>query len=104
MSRTAHEVVELYNLVVWNERDIALAEELLGDSVTRHEAGEAVVLTHGEAVKRVHEHLEMFSAIRFDLTLKDGMETTVSSIEIFRMVDGRITEVWNCGYKQGVWA
>ncbi len=26
--RTAREVVELYNLVVWNERDFALAEEL----------------------------------------------------------------------------
>jgi hypothetical protein len=24
-------------------------------------------------------------------------------MEIFRVVDGRITEVWNCGYKQGVW-
>jgi predicted SnoaL-like aldol condensation-catalyzing enzyme len=124
MSRTAREVVELYNLVVWNDRDIALAEELLGDSVIRHEVGEAVVLTHDEAVKRVVDHLEMFDAIRFDLnlvvagddgehvaivyqspmTLKDGMQTTVGSMEIFRVVDGRITEVWNCGYKQGVWA
>ena len=60
MSRTAREVVELYNLVVWNDRDIALAEELLGDSVIRHEVGEAVVLTHDEAVKRVVDHLEMF--------------------------------------------
>lgn len=124
MSRTAREVVELYNLVVWNDRDIALAEELLGDSVIRHEVGEAVVLTHDEAVKRVVDHLEMFDEIRFDLdlvvagddgehvaivyqspmTLKDGMQTTVGSMEIFRVVDGRITEVWNCGYKQGVWA
>jgi len=124
MSRTAREVVELYNLVVWNDRDIALAEELLGDSVIRHEVGEAVVLTHEEAVKRVVDHLEMFESIRFDLNvvvagddgehvaivyqspmvLKDGMETTVGSMEIFRVVDGRITEVWNCGYKQGVWA
>jgi len=24
-------------------------------------------------------------------------------MEIFRVVEGRITEVWNCGYKQGVW-
>jgi predicted SnoaL-like aldol condensation-catalyzing enzyme len=124
MSRTSREVVELYNLVVWNERDVALAEELLGDSVIRHEVGDAVVLTHDEAVKRVVDHLEMFSSIRFDLnlvvagddgehvaivyqspmTLKDGMETTVGSMEIFRVVDGRITEVWNCGYKQGVWA
>lgn len=124
MSRTAREVVELYNLVVWNDRDIALAEELLGDSVIRHEVGEAVVLTHEEAVKRVVDHLEMFDEIRFDLnlvvagddgehvaivyqspmTLKDGTTTTVGSMEIFRVVDGRITEVWNCGYKQGVWA
>jgi len=124
MSRTAREVVEAYNLVVWNTRDIALAEELLGDSVIRHEVGEAVTLTHDEAVKRVVDHLEMFDEIRFDLnlvvagddgehvaivyqspmTLKDGNRVDVGSMEIFRVVDGRITEVWNCGYKQGVWA
>ncbi|WP_431233715.1 nuclear transport factor 2 family protein [Mycolicibacterium psychrotolerans] len=124
MSRTAREVVELYNLVVWNERDVALAEELLGDSVIRHEVGEALVLTHAEAVQRVVDHLEMFDEIRFDLnlvvagddgehvaivyqspmTLKDGTRVDVGSMEIFRVVDGRITEVWNCGYKQGVWA
>lgn len=124
MSRTAREVVEQYNLVVWNTRDIALAEELLGDSVIRHDVGEAVVLTHDEAVKRVVDHLEMFDEIRFDLnlvvagddgehvaivyqspmTLKDGTRVDVGSMEIFRVVDGRITEVWNCGYKQGVWA
>lgn len=124
MSRTAREVVELYNLVVWNTRDIELADELLGDSVIRHEVGGAVVLTHDEAVQRVVDHLEMFEEIRFDLnlvvagddgehvaivyqspmTLKDGTTTTVGSMEIFRVVGGRITEVWNCGYKQGVWA
>ncbi|BBY64762.1 nuclear transport factor 2 family protein [Mycolicibacterium helvum] len=124
MSCTAREVVELYNLVVWNDRDVVLAEELLGDNVIRHEVGESVVLTHDEAVQRVVDHLEMFDEIRFDLslvvagddgehvaivyqspmTLKDGMETTIGSMEIFRVVDGRITEVWNCGYKRGVWA
>ncbi len=124
MSRTAREVVELYNLVVWNDRDIALAEELLGDSVIRHEVGDAVVLSHAEAVQRVVDHLEMFDEIRFDLnlvvagddgehvaivyqspmTLKGGTRVDVGSMEIFRVVDGRITEVWNCGYKQGVWA
>ncbi len=124
MTRAAREVVELYNLVVWNERDLGLAEELLGDTVTRHEVGEAVVLTHAEAVQRVVDHLAMFDDIRFDLnlvvagddgehvavvyqspmTLKDGTEVSIGSMEIFRVVDGRITEVWNCGYKQGVWA
>lgn len=124
MTRTAREVVEQYNLVVWNQRDFALAEELLGDSVTRHDVGEVTVLTHDEAVARVVDHWAMFETIRFDLNvvvagddgeyvaivyqspmrLKDGTETTVGSMEIFRVVDGRITEVWNCGYKQGVWA
>jgi predicted SnoaL-like aldol condensation-catalyzing enzyme len=81
------------------------------------------VLTHEEAVHRIVHHLEMFSTIRFDLNLvvagddgvhvaivyqspmttKDGTELTISSMEIFRVIDGRITEVWNCGYKQGVW-
>ena len=124
MTRSAREVVEQYNLVVWNERDFALADELLGDSVIRHGVGEATTLTHEEAVARVVDHWAMFETIRFELnlvvagddgehvaivyqspmTLKDGGDVIVGSMEIFRVVDGRITEVWNCGYKQGVWA
>ena len=34
---------------------------------------------------------------------KDGTETNIASMEVFRVVDGKITEVWNCGYQQGVW-
>ena len=123
MTRTAREVVELYNLVVWNERRFDLAEELMGDSVIRHDVGESTTLTHEQAVARIVDHWDMFETIRFDLNLvvagddeehvtivyqspmklKDGTETTVGSMEIFRVVDGRIVEVWNCGYKQGVW-
>jgi predicted SnoaL-like aldol condensation-catalyzing enzyme len=122
-TRTAREVVELYNLVVWNERDFALAEELIGDTVIRHEVGEATQLTHQEAVDRIIDHWAMFKTIRFDLnlvvagddgehvaivyqspmTLNDGTKVDVGSMEIFRVVAGKITEVWNCGYKQGVW-
>lgn len=121
--RSAREVVELYNLVVWNQRDFALAEELMGDNVIRHEVGEALVLTHDEAVKRIVDHWEMFNELRFDLNLvvagddgehvaivyqspmkmKDGTVVDVGSMEIFRVVDGRIVEVRNCGYKLGVW-
>lgn len=124
MSRSAREVVELYNLLVWNEKNFELAEELMGESVIRHDVGEATTLTHEQAVARIVDHWEMFETIRFDLNLvvagddgehvaivyqspmklKDGTETTVGSMEIFRVVDGRIIEVWNCGYKQGVWA
>ena len=124
MTRTAREVVELYNLVVWNTRDFDLAQELLGDNVIRHEVGESHVLSHEQAVRRVVDTWEMFDDIRFDLnlvvagddgehvavvyqspmTLKDGTDLTIGSMEIFRVVGGRITEVWNCGYKQGAWA
>ena len=123
MSRTAREVVESYNLVVWNKRDFALADELIGDSVIRHDVGEAHTLTHDEAVQRIVDTWEMFNELTFDLNLvvagddgefvaivygspmtaKDGTKTTISSMEIFRVVDGRIIEVWNSGYKQGVW-
>ncbi|PXW94506.1 nuclear transport factor 2 family protein [Mycolicibacterium moriokaense] len=123
MTRTPREVVELYNLVVWNQRDFALAEELMGDTVIRHEVGKAVTLTRRQAVQRIVEHWEMFDKLRFDLnvvvagddgehvaivyqstmTAKDGSRIDVGSMEIFRVVDGRITEVWNCGHKQGVW-
>lgn len=125
MTRSAREVVELYNLVVWNQRDFALAEELLGDTVIRHEVGEeAHVLTHEQAVGRIVDMWEITENIRFDLNLvvagddgehvaivyespikmKDGTQTTIGSMEVFRVVDGRIVEVWNCGYKQGIWA
>ena len=123
MTRSAREVVELYNLVVWNKRDFELAEELMGDTVIRHDVGEAHTLTHEEAVSRIVDTWGMFDELRFDLKLvvagddgeyvtivyespmklKDGTDTTISSMEVFRVVDGRITEVWNCGYKQGVW-
>lgn len=124
MTRSAREVVELYNLVVWNQRDFALAEELLGETVIRHEVGDAKTLTHAEAVQRIIDMWAVSEDIRFDLnlvvagddgehvaivyespiSLKDGTQTTVGSMEIFRVIDGRITEVWNCGYQQGVWA
>ncbi len=123
MSRSAREVVELYNLVVWNERNFALAEELMGDTVIRHEVGQAQILSHEQAVQRIVDHWDMFETVRFDLNLvvagedgehvaivyqspmelKDGTKTDVGSMEIFRVIDGRITEVWNCGYKQGIW-
>ncbi len=123
MPRSAREVVELYNSVVWNERDVELAAERLGESVIRHGVGESRTLTHAEAVQRVVDYLAMFQAIRFDLpvvvadpddehvaivydttvTTADGGEVLVGSMEIFRVVDGRITEVWNCGREEGRW-
>lgn len=120
-TRTAREVVELYNLVVWNERDLELAGELLGENVIRHDVGQTHTLTRAQAVQRVADMWESVDSLRFELNLviddgrhvailydtaittKDGTKTDIASIEVFHVVDGRITEVWNCGYRQGVW-
>jgi predicted SnoaL-like aldol condensation-catalyzing enzyme len=126
-TRTAREVVELYNLVVWNEHNLGLAEELFADNVIRHEVGEAHTLTRAQAVQRVADVWQAMDSLRFDLNIviasddgehvaivydstmktSDGTETNteikIASIEVFRVVAGKITEVWNCGYKQGVW-
>jgi predicted SnoaL-like aldol condensation-catalyzing enzyme len=122
--RTPREVVELYNLVVWNERDLALAEELFADTVIRHEVGDAHTLTRAEAVKRIEDLWNVFASLHFELNIvvsgddgehvaivydstmtnQDGSELPIASIEVFHVVDGQITEVWNCGYGQGVWA
>lgn len=37
------------------------------------------------------------------MTNADGSRIPVAGIEVFRVVDGKITEAWNCGYGQGVW-
>ncbi len=122
--RSAREVVEAYNLIAWNNRDLGLAGELFADTVIRHDVVEARTLTRTEAVQRIADTWELFTALQFDLnlvvagdddehvaivyqatmTLKDGTATQVGSIEIFRVVGGRIVEVYNCGHKQGVWA
>jgi predicted SnoaL-like aldol condensation-catalyzing enzyme len=122
-SRSAREVVELYNLVVWNKRDFELAEELFADKVIRHEVGVAHTQTREQAVARVKDTWNSLGALHFDLnivvagddgehvtivydstiTTKDGDEVPIASIEVFRVLDGRIVEVWNCGYAQGVW-
>jgi ketosteroid isomerase-like protein len=123
MTRTAREVVEQYNFVVWNERNFDLADELFADTVIRHEVEQVTTLTRDQAVQRVKDSWAMFDKLRFDLnvvvagddgehvaivyqmtgTMPDGTDMPIASIEVFHVIDGKITEVYNCGYKQGFW-
>lgn len=122
--RSAREAVESYNLRAWNERDLELAAELLGERVIRHGVGSVQTLTNEQAVQRITDTWNLCSALRFRIpllsvgddgehvtiayeaamTLTDGTEVTIGSIEIFRVLDGRIVEVYNCGHEQGAWA
>lgn len=122
--RTAREVVELYNLELWNKARFELADEIIAETMVRHEVGQSHTLTRAQARQRVEDTWAMFDSLHFTLnaviadedgrhvaivydstmTNKDGSEFQIASIEVFRVVDGRITDVWNCGYGQGVWA
>ncbi len=121
--RTAREVVELYNLELWNNARFDLADEIIAETMVRHEVGDSRTLTRAEARKRVEDTWASFESLHFalnaviadddkehvaivyDSTLvnKDGAEFKIASIEVFKVVDGQITDVWNCGYGQGVW-
>lgn len=123
LHRSARDVVEAYNLIAWNHCDLDLAHELLGENVIRHGVGVTTVLNHDEAVARIADHHEMFDSIRFDLRAviagadeehvtilydaeivsKDNT-VTIGSMEVVRVIDGRITEVWNSGHQEGAWA
>jgi predicted SnoaL-like aldol condensation-catalyzing enzyme len=121
--RTAREVVQAYNLELWNEKKFELADELIADTMIRHDVGESHTLTRAEALKRVTDTWAEMDSLRFDLNIvidggdgehvamvwdstmtKDDSEVKVASIEVFRVVNGQIVEVWNCGYKLGAWA
>ncbi|MBV9513131.1 MAG: nuclear transport factor 2 family protein [Mycobacteriaceae bacterium] len=120
--RTAREVAELYTLAVWNERNFDLADALIADTTIRHEVGEAHVLTRAEARKQVEDSCAAFDHLRYDLRLviadddgehvavvydgrmsSGGNELQVAGMEVYRVVDGRITEMWNGGVRQGLW-
>ena len=121
-ARTAREVVELYNLSVWNERDFDLAVELVADTMIRHEVGSGHAVTRQQVRKGIEEILAMFDKLHWDLHLviagddgqhvavvynatmtKGGDEAQVGGMDVYRVVDGEITEMWNGGDKQGLW-
>jgi predicted SnoaL-like aldol condensation-catalyzing enzyme len=107
----------------WNERNFDLAEELFGDVVIRHDVEEVTTLTHEQASQRIKDTWAMFDELHFDLpvvvagddgehvaivyqmtgTTSGGDEVPIASTEVFHVVDGKIVEVWNCGYKAGYW-
>ena len=106
----------MYNLELWNNRRFELADELIADTMIRHEVGEAHTLTREQALKRVTDTWAEFDHIRFDLNIviadddgehvtivydsvlsKGDNEVRVGSIEVFRVVDGsdrRSVELW----------
>ncbi|WP_099025441.1 nuclear transport factor 2 family protein [Mycolicibacterium palauense] len=120
MSDTLH-VVEQYNYEIWNRQRYELAPEIIGAEVIRNGAGTRDVLTHEMAVERIKQAWSSVQHVTFelihtvvegelctivyqaDLRKLDGTPDSIASIEVFRVVDGRIVEVWNNAHEHGRW-
>ena len=116
MSRSASEVVNAYDLVLWCHMRPELITEICADPLVRRCIGKRVELSHEEQMERVEafrgrglffERVLQFSEggfVTWVWNCSNAQDSEIfSGIEIFRVVDGRITEVWNSPYGDELW-
>lgn len=116
--RTALEVVTLYNLEVWNKGRFDLIPELCADRIVRHDANTVTMLELDEQIARIkHNYEELRPTFEPVILAGDHEYITLvwnvtgrdpnwkwCGIEIFRVQDGKIVEVWNSPYVDGRWS
>lgn len=116
---TPLEVVKMYNEICWNQNRPDLAGDILADKITRNYPGKTEILTREESVVRIREAIDRKPGLTFTfhdfidggdkVTLiwevvsteakeEDGSDFTCAGIEVFRVEDGKICEVWNGEY------
>jgi len=117
MTRSALEVVTLYNLEVWNKGRIELVPELCAERMTRYDANSVTTLDIDEQIARIrHNYDELRPTFEPVVLAGDDEYVTLvwnvtgrdpnwkwCGIEVFRVVDGKIVEVWNGPYVDGRW-
>lgn len=119
--RTARETVTTYLDVLYNQRRLDLIPALIADPTWRHHAGEVKQLDIAATIARLEATLELCPVLRFETAMMhdDGMMVTVAwngnstqrngksyvycGIEVFRVVDGLIVEIWNSRETSGHW-
>jgi predicted SnoaL-like aldol condensation-catalyzing enzyme len=106
-------VVQMYNDDVWAGHRRELIVELLANPLLRHHPGETQIFTHDDMLRRYDDYFSKYREMRavarryvcegayvtllwdIDKVANDGSVSTTSGIEIFRVIDGKITDVWN---------
>jgi len=110
--------VKSYIREAWNEGRVELISELCADPVIRHDANSVTELSHAEQVERIaHNYDELRPTFEEVVFAGDDEYITLiwnvtgrdpnwkwCGIEIFRVVDGKISEVWNSPYLDGRWS
>lgn len=106
--RSPLEVATAYYDWVWTGKDVERIRTLCADPVLRHDPGGDVTLSHDEQIRRIHAALAKRLQYAFALKIENGeyatlawqavsanSNTLLAGIQVMRVVDGRITEVWN---------
>ncbi len=114
---TNEEFLQAYTDEVYHARDPEAPARYIADPCLRHEAGELITMSIGENQERIGGFLAKYATAVFTnkVTVSAGEYVTscyeadlgagqvISGIEVFRIVNGKITETWNAHPVQGAW-
>lgn len=118
---TPEQVVRRYLAEMYNERRLDLVPELIADPEIRHAPGETRTMSLAENTERLEKMFELCPVLRFEpqvviaqddlvsvawngwSTQTDGRSYEFAAVEIFRVRDGRIVEIWNSKEAGGLW-
>lgn len=108
--RTPRELIQLYWEEAWNKGNVELIREICTDPMIRHYPGKLVRLSHDEQIARLrkliaemqphftHEVIvadEHGASSVWNMTSPFEKYAKLSSIETFRVKDGRLWRTWN---------
>lgn len=108
MTATPLSIVQTYYREIWSEHDVDRIPALCADPVIRHDSRGDSVLSHEQQRQRILAHAD--KGLDFTIVASHGdadhatiiwqISSTISDfrlsgIEVARVVDGRIAEVWN---------
>jgi len=115
-------VVLRYLAVLYNDRRLDLIPELLADPEIRHAPGETRSVSLAENTERLEKMLAACPVLRFEPSVVvanddlvsvawngwsqqlDGRSYEFAAIEMFRVLDGKIVEIWNAKEAKGLWS
>ncbi|MFN0089588.1 MAG: nuclear transport factor 2 family protein [Acidimicrobiales bacterium] len=120
-SRRPRETVELYTHLLYHEGRLEALDALVSEPLLRRDPGGLVVLFREDNRRRIEAVHARFAGVKFHnlltlvdgeyvtavynawLTGRDGLTQTLSGVDVFRVVDGLIVEVWGSETSEELW-
>lgn len=110
-------VVRRYVDEIYHDGQLEVVKEICADPLIRHDPGNVTPMSHDEQIARIAADLpEWHPVFTAEILAGDSehavlvwtaegrtADRTLSGIEVFRVRDGRITDVWNAPYATEPW-